>query len=520
MGHAFSPAYEHHWILPFDENRLITRTYDPLYFPARILGREQGAIYLYEPNSKKLKQPLFGNIFSLSFDTPKGVDWFSGDAKLMTCWDQQSKNLLFYSTDGTLCCQATLPGRPVPSNCGSQHVWIHSSSHLQLWELEMQVAQDLLPSTSHSPFIALQTSIRRKAESMDVLPFFEELKSALQSYLLDCNAFLQHFGAGECEDKAFDQYQQSRKAMHLKINSTQLDLAVQPLTLLEFEHHLLDKALQQTGKGKVGESLQTIFDRCSNEICALVDAILSQMEKTFQREQHERNQGSALSEMSCGRLWLQLAEMDTLAAKILDWLFTKCLNNDSTPSRDESSGEEDRHASSNLETPFFLHPQVRFASPLFCLSQRLSELHDISASRFSHYVAMAQTLSVNSSLETAVAWLINCAYEYPLAAKILEQLLIEQPQNGDWNYMLAVCFHYSGSDLNKALEYYDRALTSDVFPFWILANRASLCLHLGKTDEAIKNARQVVSIGSKHEYAQALMQQMRELLSSHDKGMK
>ena len=92
--------------------------------------------------------------------------------------------------------------------------------------------------------------------------------------------------------------------------------------------------------------------------------------------------------------------------------------------------------------------------------------------------------------------------------KQTEQQRPELTEQGDWNYLSALCIHNLGTDLQEALRRYDLALEQGFDEFWIKYNRGSLYAKLGNTEKAKEDLMRAVELRPEHQGAQQVLQHL------------
>ena len=140
--------------------------FDPLFYPARILGECEGGLYIWEPFSRRLKQVLLGNLFPLPLDLPQGGEWISADCHGFVSWSGSSRRLYLHDTTGAVWCQTRLEGTPIASNLPSNEVWVQSIGCLirKRWQKNLATPQ------AGKPFALLQRLLEPQTIDLGVEP--------------------------------------------------------------------------------------------------------------------------------------------------------------------------------------------------------------------------------------------------------------------------------------------------------------------------------------------------------------
>ena len=108
--------------------------YDPLYYPDRILGRGDDAIFLSEPHSGRLKQVLAGNLFPLAIQSPGDGIWISGDESGFISWQEQDRRLSHFCCASMTWADAQVEGTPVSSSLPSDQFWLQIQGRLEKFQ--------------------------------------------------------------------------------------------------------------------------------------------------------------------------------------------------------------------------------------------------------------------------------------------------------------------------------------------------------------------------------------------------
>jgi len=240
IGRALSPALESRWqtedILPLDGSALPQSIFahigfDPLFYPARILGGSEAGLYIWEPFSQGLKQVLLGNLFRLPLDLPQGGEWISADCDGLVSWSRSSNLLCLHDMTGAAWRRILLEGTPVASDLPSNEVWLQSHGCLTRNRWERTPAT----GASGKRFALLQRSLEEMAVGLTcappspVLQELSELLAAVES-LSDNLATL---SADEVRDPALAGKVEARMA-ELNGRLPALSLKLREFTRLSF----------------------------------------------------------------------------------------------------------------------------------------------------------------------------------------------------------------------------------------------------------------------------------------------
>ena len=198
VGRPFPPSLESRW-----DEFLSDQATDPMspadtspvcdlaFYPSRILGRSETALYLFEPLASRLKQPLLGSLYPLAISLPQGGEWIAASDDVFLGWIEAVKNLAWVDASGTVLCQSPVDGVPVHSDLAVSEVWLRSGNRLDLWRFE-DVERLVSRQVNLQPFQALrigaQAELRSDSDASGNL--FGDLP-ILESCLGICDEFIE-----------------------------------------------------------------------------------------------------------------------------------------------------------------------------------------------------------------------------------------------------------------------------------------------------------------------------------------
>lgn len=107
------------------------RLFDPLYYPFRIMGNSEKALYVSETFSGNLKQLVHGNIFVVLPKDFSDFDWLAAGESALVCLDPKSRKLHLVRPDGVYESPNPFNGTPIPSNLEFNELWFQNDTHLQ-----------------------------------------------------------------------------------------------------------------------------------------------------------------------------------------------------------------------------------------------------------------------------------------------------------------------------------------------------------------------------------------------------
>jgi hypothetical protein len=138
IGRPFSPYLTVAWRVPHrawvEENgRGVVDAFEPLdalFYPTRIVGDTPGAIYLWEPLSRRLKQVLAGSLLPTRPD-PACDEWLAADADGVIGWCAAASRLQRHGAGAGAETSVTLDGVPVSVDPVRGEVWIQKEDRLE-----------------------------------------------------------------------------------------------------------------------------------------------------------------------------------------------------------------------------------------------------------------------------------------------------------------------------------------------------------------------------------------------------
>jgi hypothetical protein len=118
-----------------------------------------------------------------------------------------------------------------------------------------------------------------------------------------------------------------------------------------------------------------------------------------------------------------------------------------------------------------------------------------------------ETFTINITDVTYNSANINLSWEFtsvdlPLKVEVNKMVqkefdrLVNGPNAADY-YNMAAFYHESGQDLNKALEYVEKATMGDDPKFWQVRRKSLILADLGKYKEAVDSAKQSLALAQK-----------------------
>jgi len=297
IGHAYSPSLETQWLKgclepPIDPapDGIVHDYYafDPLYYPTRILGKTEAALFIYEPNPGRLKQLFLGNLFPLTIHPPHAAEWVASDGSLLLAWSPPARRLIWFDAAGNPLLEAPVDGRPVTSDGWPGEVWVQAGDQLRLLRLD-RPDPHLASSQEIEPYPAL---LRSALDELASLPenseqsLFGDLLAVSNDFLDACEELLVRAKELHAEISPLEKTRERAVLILGKLGEVRIrtNKAVHPLFLAGLKLRLLGQCFPGAAIGTAGECAGAAFGRHTQPVAsALVHAVRSLEETSRQR---------------------------------------------------------------------------------------------------------------------------------------------------------------------------------------------------------------------------------------------
>jgi len=142
IGRCFPPSMETRWAIPglFLERDIehpgLIKSFSPFdytFYPERILGDSENALYIWEPFSRRLKQVLLGNLLPVRIPCEKRLEWISADESSLLGWQKEENRLLLFNNTGELRQEIAIQGTPISTHNSPCELWVQAQDHLERW---------------------------------------------------------------------------------------------------------------------------------------------------------------------------------------------------------------------------------------------------------------------------------------------------------------------------------------------------------------------------------------------------
>jgi hypothetical protein len=172
--------------------------YEPLYYPTKILGQSETALYLFEPFSNQLKQPLFGSLLPLPIRPPDGSEWISAAEDEFLAWNRTSQHLTWMNNNGDIIYDSPVDGTPVNTDANTGEVWLHSGDRLELWRFD-ELSKPEGKDVASGLFAALANAATKEVVSNNPADMIRMMSTGLSTFFGFCDQFLDLMHTG-CRD--------------------------------------------------------------------------------------------------------------------------------------------------------------------------------------------------------------------------------------------------------------------------------------------------------------------------------
>ncbi len=136
--------------------------FDFVYFPERILGNSWGALFLWEPYRRSLKQVLPPHLLPIALESASEAEYIGADESGLLGWDPGARLLWrydFYRGDFS---RLDVSGIPIASS--SKQIWIQDNERLELWNWSVPDSAAAQSKSSRGSAPLHRTGPRESAE--------------------------------------------------------------------------------------------------------------------------------------------------------------------------------------------------------------------------------------------------------------------------------------------------------------------------------------------------------------------
>jgi hypothetical protein len=175
--------------------------FDPLFYPMRIFGNTEEAIFIWENSHAELKQLLAGNLFPVHLQSSSN-HWLSADRWGLFGWCSEDHRVGQYDPEGNLRAEIPIEGKAIPSHGTPALFWTQSENKLTSYKLELPA--DATPPETEPYALLRRTSeflIGRLEESRTEVSFNKFLENCT-SYVNLSAEVLELYRSGKFSDAA------------------------------------------------------------------------------------------------------------------------------------------------------------------------------------------------------------------------------------------------------------------------------------------------------------------------------
>ncbi len=222
IGRQLPPGIAQRWVLPGialeeDLPAGMLRDFDPfdfLFYPVRILGNREEALYICEASSWSIKQLLRGNFFPVILgSTASEMRWIDADISGLLGFEPVSRRLVLWDQNGTMQYETVIDGLPVSSNLPLGRFCTQTGIKLDFWswkesESRETISAVIMAGILQSPLVntALRQmslyagdsdAVAKAAEALDITlaladEFLNSIKNAGMPYFNEIPQRISH----------------------------------------------------------------------------------------------------------------------------------------------------------------------------------------------------------------------------------------------------------------------------------------------------------------------------------------
>jgi hypothetical protein len=109
--------------------------FDPLFYPARLLGKTEDALFVWEPLTMRLKQWVAGCLFPFGIKLDYAWECIDVTPNEFLCWIPSERCLALYDYSGALRARAGCDLRPIAADISLNQIWLQDTQSIVRMEL-------------------------------------------------------------------------------------------------------------------------------------------------------------------------------------------------------------------------------------------------------------------------------------------------------------------------------------------------------------------------------------------------
>ena len=142
-GQVLPPLLEEKWAKTILENLKGTAgienatefVFDPLFYPTRLIGKAENALFVWEPLTMRLKQLAGGCLFPLNLKMDQPWECMDATPNEFLCWIPSERCLALFDYQGKLRAKAACETRPIFADISLSQVWLQEKDGIVLIQL-------------------------------------------------------------------------------------------------------------------------------------------------------------------------------------------------------------------------------------------------------------------------------------------------------------------------------------------------------------------------------------------------
>jgi hypothetical protein len=216
IGRAFAESLEDQWSFLFATSGtsvpladLVSgqAAYDPAFMPSRLFGASAEAVFIWQPNYRRLKQVFWGNLLPYWMELPRGMDCIAADGRGLQLYDFQTNTIRAFDLQRGRWRSTRISGTPIPSGRSSTEIWLQQGARVQHFVCDFGAETDPAgkngapQAAAHDAWVPVLSSPSSEGLTARIL----ELKDVLQNLILlgeraHCLSDAQRFDVGCLEE--------------------------------------------------------------------------------------------------------------------------------------------------------------------------------------------------------------------------------------------------------------------------------------------------------------------------------
>jgi hypothetical protein len=179
LGQVLPPLLEAKWAKTILENLKGTAgiesatefVFDPLFYPTRLIGKAEDALFVWEPLTMRLKQLVGGCLFPLNLKMNQAWECMDATPNEFLCWIPSERCLALFDYQGKLRSKAACETRPIFADISLNQVWLQEKDGI----VPIQLATHPQSSTTSEVSIPLLSNVETEISLLKADKTFQEI---------------------------------------------------------------------------------------------------------------------------------------------------------------------------------------------------------------------------------------------------------------------------------------------------------------------------------------------------------